>query len=291
MSWNIIFLVLTLYFCSFVNSSDNFATDSLDASLQDFAFKTLIHHRPHTGALYKAVLPANLSSIEVSIVRLRSKRLWNRGANFSSIHIPSRTMSVPHVKRLAIVYQNLGNWSSHYYGVPGYSLITPVVGFMVFDASNNASAKSIRKLNLNTTGKPILIHFPNLTLPEGMISKKRCVAFNGNGTFYLSEMSLPGICSSGDQGHFSVAIPVESKQKRRWYLWVVGGFVLGIPGILLTGYAGMVSVRILKTKKIQVMERQSDEDLILESRWVGSSKMPSAAVTRTQPVLENEGVP
>ncbi|XP_050250716.1 uncharacterized protein LOC126697677 [Quercus robur] len=286
MGWNLILLILTLYSCSFVNGSDSFGNDSLDASLQEFAFKTLVRHRPLTGALYKAVLPTNLSSTEVSIVRVRSNTLWNKGANFSIIHIPSRTMSVPHVKRLAIVYQNLGNLSSHYYGMPGYSLITPVVGFMVFDASN-VSDKSVRKLNLSTMGKPILINFSSLTPSGDMISKRRCIAFNGNGTVNLSEMKLSGFCHFRDQGHFSVGVPLESKQSR-WYLWVVG-FVLGIPGIVLMGYAGMVSARILKTKKIQVMERQADEDLILESRWVGSSKMPSAAVTRTQPVLENEG--
>ncbi|MCI27236.1 hypothetical protein A2U01_0048434 [Trifolium medium] len=41
------------------------------------------------------------------------------------------------------------------------------------------------------------------------------------------------------------------------------------------------------TKKIQAMEKQAIEDMVLESTWVGDSKMPSAAVTRTQPVLES----
>ncbi|KAE8055444.1 hypothetical protein FH972_012284 [Carpinus fangiana] len=282
----IFFLLLAIFSCSFVSStSDNFSSESLDASLQAFAFKTLVRHRPHTGALYKAILPDNLSSIDVSIVRLRSRRLWNRGANFSFFHIPSRTMPVPHVRRLAIVYQNLGNLSSQFYRLKGYSLITPVVGFLVFDASNVRS-KSIRKLSLNTMGKPISIHFPSFAL-----SDTRCVAFNGNGTVYLSEMGVPaaGVCYCRDEGHFSVVVPVKRKLVGLWYLWV-SGFVLGISGLAVAGYAGMVGVRILKTKKIQVMERQADEDLILESRWVGCSKMPSAAVTRTQPVLENGGV-
>ncbi|XP_018840677.1 uncharacterized protein LOC109005998 [Juglans regia] len=210
------------------------------------------------------------------------------GANFSFFHIPSRTMPLPHVKRLAIVYQNLGNLSSHFYGLKGYSLITPAVGFTVFDASN-VSSKSIRKLSLSTMGKPISIHFPTFVLPNGMISKTRCVAFSGNGSFYLSEMSLPGVCYSGDQGHFAIVVPKESKQ-RLWYLWVVGS-VLGISGMVVMVYVGMASARTLKTKKIQVeRQAQADEDSILESRWVSGSKLPSAAVTRTLPVLENGGV-
>lgn len=117
------------------------------------------------------------------------------------------------------------------------------------------------------------------------------MAFNGNGTVNLSEMGVPaaGVCYCRDEGHFSVVVPVKRKLVGLWYLWV-GGFVVGISGLAVAGYAAMVGVRILKTKKIQVMERQADEDLILESRWVGCSKMPSAAVTRTQPVLENGGV-
>lgn len=295
MSQNFICLLLLTLFCcsSFVNSSDYLTSESLDASLQAFAFKTLVRHRPHTGALYKAILPSNLSSIDVSIVRLRSRRLWNRGANFSFFHIPSRTLPVPHVRRLAIVYQNLGNCSSQFYAVKGFSLITPVVGFLVFDASN-VRAQSIRKLSLiNTMGKPISINFPNFALSDqGMLSKTRCVAFNGNGTVNLSEMGPPataGVCYCRDEGHFSIVVPAKRKKlKGLWYLWV-GGFVVGISGLILMGYAAMVSVRILKTKKIQVMERQADEDFSLESRWVGSSKMPSAAVTRTLPVLENGG--
>ena len=41
MSLNFIWLILSLYSCSFVNSSsDSFANDSSDASLQEFAFNT-----------------------------------------------------------------------------------------------------------------------------------------------------------------------------------------------------------------------------------------------------------
>jgi hypothetical protein len=57
--------------------------------------------------------------------------------------------------------------------------------------------------------------------------------------------------------------------------------------LITLGYVGFSSLRLVKTKKIQAMEKQAIEDMVLESRWVGDSKMPSGAVTRTQPVLEN----
>ncbi|GAV63532.1 DUF1191 domain-containing protein [Cephalotus follicularis] len=284
MSWKFSWFVLGLYLSSSAHSFDRLASDSLDAFLQDFAFKALARHRPLTGALYKAVLPANLSGMEVSIVRIRSRRLWNVGSNFTNFCIPSRTIPVPHVKRVAIVYQNMGNWSFQYYSVPGYSFISSVVGFMVFDASIER-AKSIRKISLKMIGMPVSITFKNETFPGGMIPGTKCVAFSANGTVQLSEVSLSNICYYRDQGHFSLVVPLRRKQKQ-WYLWVIG-FVLGFGGLVLAAYTSKVLFRVLKTKKIQVMERQADEGEVFSSRWVGSSKMPSATVTRTQPVLEN----
>ncbi|XP_057415428.1 uncharacterized protein LOC130710245 [Lotus japonicus] len=285
MSWDFIWLlVFTLCCCSFVHSLNNTASDSLNSLVQDFAFKSLVKRRPQTGALYDALLPQNLSGMDVSVVCLRSRRLWNKGANFSYFRIPPRTVSIPHVKRLAIVYQNLGNWSSHYYSLPGYTLISSVVGFMVFDASNVTDTR-VRNLTLNTMGHPISIQFPNVSFIGGMNSRTRCVAFIANGTIQLSEMSSPGVCCSRDQGHFSVVLPLP-KRRRQWYLWLIG-FLIGFFGLIIVGYVGFSSMRLVKTKRIQAMEKQANEDLVLESRWVGNSKMPSATVTRTQPALES----
>ncbi|RXH95674.1 hypothetical protein DVH24_008174 [Malus domestica] len=140
-------------------------------------------------------------------------------------------MPMPHVKRLAFVHQNLGNWSSHYYSLP------------VYDASNTSS-KRTAKLSLNTMGKPILVQFPNLTLDRSTSVAEKCASFFANGTVFLSEMRLPG-------------------------------------------YVGIVSSKRLKTKKIQTMEKQAKEDLILENRCVYGSKISCAAFTRTMPALEN----
>ncbi|XVF51377.1 hypothetical protein PTKIN_Ptkin04bG0180300 [Pterospermum kingtungense] len=289
MSLALLWLFISLCFSSCVHSLANFSYGCLDTFLEDFAFRALVRHRPQTGALYQASLPANLSGMEVSIVRIRSRTLWKKGANFSSFSIPARTLPLPHVRRLAIVYENLGNWSSQYYRVSGYSLVASVVGFMVFDASN-PRAKSLRSISLDTMGKPILIHFPNLQYPDGMNSAAaRCAAFSSNGTVQFRDKMLPNECYSSDQGHFSVVVGMKRKQ-RPWYPWVIG-VVLGFGALVLTGYFGLVFIRLLKTKRIQAMERQADEGVIFDSRWVGSSKMPSAAVTRTQPVLENADFP
>ncbi|KAJ8764926.1 hypothetical protein K2173_010391 [Erythroxylum novogranatense] len=295
MSFNIIWVALCLYFSTLVHSLENHTTDSLDSFLQDSAFKTLVLRGPppHPGDLYKTMLPANLSGMDVSVVRLRSRRLWNIGANFSNFQIPPGTQTTPHVKWLAIVYQDLGNWSYHYYNVPGYSLVSSVVGFMVFNASNE-KAERVEKISLNTRGKSIVIRFSALTFPNEMA---RCVEFGSPGTFQLSDINERSVCYSRDQGHFSIVVPLESKgenhrtkTRRLWYLWIIGS-LLGLGVLTLAGYLGLLSIKVLKTKKIQVMERQAEEDLALETVWVGRSKMPSANVTRTQPILENGGFP
>ncbi|XP_021890958.1 uncharacterized protein LOC110809437 [Carica papaya] len=287
MTYNFIWVVVAFCSWSFVYSLNNNVAGILDEQVENFAFKALVwhHHRPHTGSIYRAILPANLSGMEVSILRLRSRRLWKIGAKFNNLHFPSTTFSVPYVRRLAIVYQQLGNWSSLYYNVPGYSLITYFVGFMVFDVSNvTADTKSMTRISVRTKWKPILIKFSDLRFPDGMsLSKAKCVAVYNNGTFELSELKFSNVCYGWSDGYFSIVAPLKNKKKK--VVWYLG--VIGFGGLILIGYLGMKVLRLLKTKKIQIMERQADEGLVFDSRWIGTSKMPSATVTRTQPVLEN----
>ncbi|GMQ05617.1 hypothetical protein CsSME_00050576 [Camellia sinensis var. sinensis] len=253
-------LILSMFF-PLVHSVNNFTSDeSLDVLLQDLAFKALLQHRPHTGALYKASLPANLAGMEISVVRLRSKTLWNRGANFSYIHIPLRsTLPMPHVKRILIVYTDLGNWSSYYYKIPGYSLVSSVVGFMAYDVSN-VSSNGVTKINR---------------------IRRRCAMFSADGMVYLSDLSTENVCSSRNQGYFSIVAPLKRKKTVR------KGFVLGFVGVVLVCVVGIVVVKFVAAKKIHKMEREAGEGEELETIWIGTSKMFSAAVTRTHPDLED----
>ena len=268
----------------FVHSFSDFTSEPLDVLLRDLAFESLIRHRPRTGALYKANLPANLAGMEVSVIQLRSKTLWGRGANFSNIQIPMKTLPVPYVRRIFIVYQDFGNWSSYYYKVPGFSLVSSVVAFMAFDASN-VTSNSVTKLSLNTLGKPIEIRFPNLTFPETVFRRKRCVRFAANRVVFLGETSTRNVCYSGNQGYFAIIDPMKRKERVRD--WWVKGFVLGFVGLAAVCVIGMVLFKVVTAKRIHEMEREADESVGLETVWIGNSKMPSAAVTRTHPILEN----
>lgn len=219
------------------------------------------------------------------MVELRSRTLWKKGANFSSFFIPAETLPVPYVKRILIVYHNLGNQSSSYYSLSGYSLSSPVVGFLVYDASN-LSGKNLSKVELNTYGKTISIAFNNSSSASGGGNEARkCAAFGVLGEVFLSDVKLPNMCYSTSEGHFSIVIPIKKRHKMSM-LWILG-FVAGLLGLIL----GIVAVRSLLCKKSQEMEREADEGEVLKTYWITSSKMPQAQVTRTQPVLEREILP
>ncbi|KAF8087219.1 hypothetical protein N665_0595s0029 [Sinapis alba] len=263
---------------------------SLSQSLEDLALKTLANQH-HTGSLYRAVLPKNLSGIEVSIVRLTGKSLWNAGARFSNVLIPARSVSVPPARRVAIVYQNLGNWSNHWYNVPGYRLITSVLGFRVLDVSDQDNVKEISLKMEN----PVKILFSDLS-DEKMLSRVSCVSFKAQHedkeAARISRMILPGVCYGSSHGDYSVIEPLEKDKKvvlwrTRWWLLMLG-LVLGFGVLWFLGFLCTVGLRILRTKKIQVMmEREANDGEVFKSRWVGGSKMPSATVTRTLPESES----
>lgn len=288
---NLCFILLLpfLHFTSLVHCLKNSFAESLDTILHDHALRVMTQQRRHTDELYYASLPEYLAGIKVSVVGLRSRTLWRKGANFSSFIIPPKTLPVPYVKRLLIVYHNLGNWSSSYYSLSGYTLFSPVVGFLVYDASY-LSSNNFSRVELNTNGKTISIAFNNSSSARGDQMMK-CAAFGALGDVFLSlsELSSPNICYSRSQGHFSIVIPFKKRHKMS-LLWIVG-LVAGVLGLILVGLAGTVAVRSLLCKRTQEMEKEADEGEFLQTYWISSSKMPRAEVTRTQPVLECKSLP
>ncbi|KAI3713558.1 hypothetical protein L1987_72137 [Smallanthus sonchifolius] len=280
----ILLMLLCSSFFSFIQSSDtkdNGAGEPLDVILHEHAFKALLsQQRYKTGTVYAVKLPANLSGMDVSYIRFRSKTLWRKGANFSSFQIPSRTLPMPFVKRIVIMFQDLGNLSSQFYNntVPGYSLVSSVVGFRVYDASNPTTTNA-RKIDFNTSDNaPISVHFPSLKFPRGA----KCASFGGsNGEFSLSDMSVGHVCYTRNYGRFFVVIPKRKKRGGRVW-WGVGG------GVMAISFVGIMLVKIMKVKRLDEMEMQMEEgSMDLETVWIGYNKMPCATITRTHPNLES----
>ncbi|CAK9165821.1 unnamed protein product [Ilex paraguariensis] len=282
-SWLIIWVMFYTFLLSFVQGMGN-----LDDFFHDYAYKAFI--KPRTGILDNISLPANFSGMEVSIVRLRSGSFWARGANFSFFHIPPRIIPMPFVKRLDILYQNLGNWSSLYYNVPNYNLVTPVVGFLTYNPNSSTGGDGM--LNLSIRGDPILVRFPEILLPENKNLTMKCVRFGTNGSVEFSNVTMPNTCVANGQGHFSIVIPTShSKKKVRFLKWWVMGFGVGVLGLVLIGFAGILTYKLVSRKRLGQMGRESERSEALDTVWVGRSRMPSASGMRTQPVLENDYVP
>ncbi|XP_057463311.1 uncharacterized protein LOC130753334 [Actinidia eriantha] len=224
-------------------------------------------------------------------IRVRTRSFWLQGVNFSTFQIPPRILPMPFVKRFYVMYQNLGNWSSYYYNVPNYTLVTPIVGLLFYNATNSITRNS--KLSLRVNKDPILVYFPRIfVLEDHKNVSLQCARFGANGLVELTNMTLENACVARDQGHFSIVMPMATakKMERFWKWWVVG-FGVGIVGLILLAFVGVAMYKFVKRKRIGQMERQSERSEALDTTLVGMSKMPSATGIRTQPVLENDYVP
>ncbi|KAI3676136.1 hypothetical protein L1987_85736 [Smallanthus sonchifolius] len=274
---------------------------ALDAILQDFAFRAFV--RPRTGIPYDGVPPPNLSGIQISAMRLRSGSLFTRGVQmYKQFAIPVGVIERPYVERLVLVYQNLGNWSTTYYPLPGYMYLAPILGLLAYDASN-LSATNLQELQIRASGEPISIEFTLLTpVPDGSVA--RCVWFDLNGQQNFTNVMSGNRCVTYEQGHFSIVVestapspaPVERPRHEGGGNssrgWIIGGSVAG--GVALLVLLALLILwvwRFNKRKKMHQMEKAADAGEALHMTMVGSMKAPAATTTRTQPSLETEYVP
>ncbi|CAA6654574.1 unnamed protein product [Spirodela intermedia] len=127
-------------------------------------------------------------------MRLRSGSFRFRGyKSFNEFEIP----------RLALVYQNLGNLSSLYYRLPGYTLVAPVLGLLAYDATN-LSATNLPELDMAASLEPISVRFGGISRPSGITAK--CVVFNLDGSIGLNDSTPDNVCKTYRQGHFSIVV-------------------------------------------------------------------------------------
>ncbi|CAN6373878.1 unnamed protein product [Urochloa humidicola] len=281
----------------------------LDATLQDYAYRAFV--RPHTGIVYNATLPANLTGIAVSAVRLRSGSLRRKGfADYFEFDIPTAVVVQPHVERVVLVYHHLGKSSAdRYYPLTGYTYLAPVLGLLAYDAAN-LSAVGLQELNIVPSGSLISVTFSDVrALPAGSAAP-RCVVFDLNGVPQFHDLQATNVCSSFRQGHISIVVnsseiapapppppgaiapPIPTPggnnkgNSKAWKIavTVVGAAVaLGLLAALL-----LCLIRYKRDKKLEVMERNAEVGETLRMAQVGRTQAPVALGTRTQPVIEND---
>lgn len=289
--WVIVIISLSQTYINFSEAS--YDPKSLSMFFHDYVNKTIV--RPQTGTLYNIALPSNFTGMDVNFVRLKSGSFRKRGANFSSFDIPPNVVPRPYVKRLAIVFENLGNWSSLYYKVPNYSFVTPVVGFKLYDSP---SVLGTKRLNFTIQGsKPISIWFNDYTPVQGENNARKCVEFGDDGGFKIKNMTSSNGCIARGQGHFSIVVPSSPSsspndigKKKNYWEWWFKGFGGGFVGVILLVLAAMVVFKLVKRRRLRAMEKQSEQGVGFDTMWIGRSKMPSAAMVRTQPTIENDFV-
>lgn len=286
-------------------SNGNFSSArALDTMLQDYAYKAFI--RPRTGIPYDGTVPSNLTGINITAMRLRSGSLRARGVKmYKEFEIPTGVIVRPYVRRLVLVYQNLGNRSIVYYPLPNYTYLAPVLGLLAYNASN-LSATNLPELAINASGDPLLVHFSSIR-PAPAGSLPRCVWFDLGGLVRFSNVESGNTCSTKQQGHFSIVIesiaPSPSptfppapgpsgREKKSSRSWVVAVSVLGgLALLVLLALLVFWVQRYKKRRRIQRMERAADAGEALRMTPVGDTTAPAALVTRTQPALEHEYVP
>ena len=215
---------------------------ALDALLQDYAYRAFV--RPRTGIVYNGVVPSNLTGMKIAAMRLRSGSLRTRGVKmYKEFGIPIGVTESPYVKRLVLVYQNLGNWSKTYYPLPGYTYLSPVLGLLAYDASN-LTTTNLLELEIRASGDPLSITFQDMmSAPAGSIAK--CVWFDLHGLIKFSNATSGNTCSTTGQGHFSIVVesvapspspvspsgvppsPRREKKKSNSKVWIIVGPVLG----------------------------------------------------------------
>ncbi|XP_076959520.1 uncharacterized protein LOC143635621 [Bidens hawaiensis] len=124
-------------------------------------------------------------------MRLRSGSLYRRGVEtFREFVIPVGLRGQPYVERLVLVYQNLGNWSTTYYSLPGYIYLAPVLGLLAYNGSD-LSASNLPELDFWASEDAITVKFGSIgPIPDGSVVK--CAWFDLHGQydirFYVNDL-------------------------------------------------------------------------------------------------------
>jgi hypothetical protein len=300
---NFSMLLLFTCFLSPILSSSQTPLDAfvsarlLDARLQVCAFQAF--SMPKSGVLYDAQVPSNLTGIEVSAMRLRSRSFGIKGVeSFKEFEIPIGVMEQPYFKKIVLVYHNLGNWSQIFYPLSGYSYLAPILGLLAYDGTNLLASNSC-ELELRAYDKPILVDFSNYvkkSSPFGTLAK--CVYFDLFGFIKFDTLLNGNVCAIFEQGHVSIVVEsnapsiVHSYMREVFKLKIV--IICLVGGIVVLIMCGLL-IGILRRGKegtnIKQLELEVDYSENMKIAYIGGTKVPLALETRTKPMIEHDYFP
>ncbi|KAL4587235.1 hypothetical protein LXL04_000102 [Taraxacum kok-saghyz] len=285
-----------------LSNSETKPAKALDTTLQEYAYRAFFH--PRTGIPFDGLVPPYLTGIEISAMRLRSGSLFHRGVQtFKEFRVPTGIREEPYVERLVLVYQNLGNWSTTYYPLPGYTYLAPILGLLAYNGSD-LSSTNLPELELWASNDPITIKFGQIRSKPAS-SHPKCVWFDRHGQVNFTNLEPDNQCLTYEQGHFSIVIesppapappeiaapPEESvvtdgKENMPKVCTIVGIAGGGTILMVLMSLVIIWAWRYKKRKRIRELERAANAGEALRMTRVGSMRVPYAMATRTTPDLE-----
>ncbi|XP_010919413.1 uncharacterized protein [Elaeis guineensis] len=270
----------------------------IDRIVRDSAFQS--YHTKHhkTAIAYKLPLPSSLSAVAAETVRYRAGSLRRYGAAIKEFRVAPGVFVHPHIKRLIVVRQNLGNLSAIYnaYGnISGFQLVSPVLGLLFYNAAGlrNSSSKNLSELEILVARRPIAVDFSRVV---GNLQRLRplCAMFELDGNVSLSNQTASNKCLSRRQGHFALVIESAKSENSKVSEWkvvvvsvVAGAFVTVLLGLMVVAVASARRKRYQREE----MERRAYEEEALQISMVGHVRAPTASVARTAPALENDYAP
>ncbi|KAJ4832246.1 hypothetical protein Tsubulata_002011 [Turnera subulata] len=283
----------------------------LDLLIRDYTFKSYdVHFR--TGTVHTIHLPANFSGIKVDTAKFRCGSLTRYGAQVKEFHLGIGVTVQPCVERVMVIRQNLGhNWSSIYYAnydLSGYQLVSPILGLLAYNVGGaNVNFTNSFELGIHAGEKPITIDFSNASSSSGVNNISRmsplCASFENDGKVTLKNPVSPNLCVTTRHGHYGLVIkspptppaPPVIEPKGKISLWkvVVGTTIGAALGLFLLGLLLVAMfVKVQKKARMVELERRAYEEEALQVSMVGHIiRAPTAAVTRTMPVIEHDYMP
>ncbi|GLJ30762.1 hypothetical protein SUGI_0609980 [Cryptomeria japonica] len=274
----------------------------LNTLVQNEAFKEL--YQKKTGILYNVSVPSFQYGVTAQVIRLRVGSLRRRGVNINEFTIPKGATVEGNPRSVVMVYKNFGHNYS-YFPTMGYKFVAPVVGIQVYNASVTKEGEYPPELKLIVKGNPISINIP--VYADSTLTPS-CALFNSTGVLTsISKMDSPTkICITSQLGDFSLIIPTKAtapspslapespmvvrkrEQGSNKWKFAAGAAGGGTVSMLVLFLVAVWGRKEADKAKISKMERQADNEETLQTSLIGNSRAPTAASTRTRPVLENE---
>ncbi|XP_078162409.1 uncharacterized protein LOC144557720 [Carex rostrata] len=297
--------ISTLLFLLFLHHASSHKTEYaslIDQIVRDAAMRSY-HTQKHqkTAVHYSLSLPPSLSGISAETVRYRTGSLWRYGASLGEFSLPPGIIIHPHVKRLIVIRENMGQFSSMYEHYISSNtrlrLVSPVLGLLFYNATSFHSP-SVAGVNILVTKTPIIVNFSSLVEAQ-QVQNAHCIVFQLDGNISVTTQPWNNVCITWQQGHFALMMEEinggdnqnNTKGVSTWKL-VAMGVLVGTTGAVLIGLlvVALVSVRRKKVLLAE-MERRAYEEEALHVSMVGHVRAPTATGARTKPSFEDEFAP